>query len=146
MTRCIEKTVFIKSNPATVWEYLTDPSQMKKWMGEPEMNIEIHTDWLVQNPILITGFHHVEFQNKGTVLRFEPHKILQYTHLSSISQLPHKKDNFTTLTFVLIPTEGYTSLTIKIENFPKESIYKHLDLYWQGTAVLLKNFIERQGL
>jgi uncharacterized protein YndB with AHSA1/START domain len=142
MNKKVEKTISINAFPSQVWEYLTDPCLMKKWMGEPEMNIEVNTDWVVGNPILIKGFHHIKFENKGTVLQFDPHKIVQYSHLSSISRLPDTTENYTIITFRLTPNESQTLLTIKIENFPTESIYKHLDFYWHGTTALIKKQIE----
>jgi len=144
MNKKVEKTVSINTSHSKVWEYLTDPNLMKKWMGEPEMNIEIITDWVVGNPILIKGFHHIEFENKGTILQFNPHKIVQYSHLSSISRLPDTRENYAIITFLLTPNEKQTLLTVKIENFPTESIYKHLDFYWHGTTTILKKIIEQE--
>ena len=144
MNKKVEKTISINTFPSKVWEYLTDPNLMKKWMGEPEMNIEISTDWVVGNPILIKGFHYIKFENKGTVLQFDPHKIVQYSHLNSISRLPDMTENYAIITFLLTPNENQTLLTVKIENFPTESIYKHLDFYWQSTMTILKKFIEQQ--
>ncbi|MPR33981.1 SRPBCC family protein [Salmonirosea aquatica] len=139
----IERSVSIEAPPAKIWKYLTDTSLMKKWMGDPEMNIEITTDWVVGNSIQIKGYHHVHFENNGIVLRFEPERILQYSHLSSVSHLPHTKENHSVITFTVVPLEKKTLLKVQIENFPTESIYKHLDFYWQGTLAVLKDLIER---
>ena len=143
MLEKVERTISINAPHAKVWEYLTDPNLMKKWMGDHEMNIEISTDWVVGNPVLIKGFHHVNFENKGIVLQFDPQKMIQYTHLSSISRLTDRNENYCIITFLLKADKEYTLLTIRIENFPTESIYKHMNFYWQGTATVLKNFIEQ---
>ena len=142
MTAKVDKTVSINAVPATVWKYLTDPNLMKEWMGDPEMNVEVITDWMQGNPIRIKVFHHVHFENKGIVLQFDPYNIIQYTHFNSISQLPAVKENFSTITFLLTPEMEKTILTVKVEDFPTEIIYNHLKLYWEGTVVLLKKFIE----
>lgn len=134
MTRKVEKRVSIDTPPSRVWEYLTKPDLMKERMGEPEMNIEVTTDWTVGNPILIKGFHHVNFENKGTVLQFDAEHIIQYSQLSSISRLPDIKENYSIITFTIVPKERKTLLEIRVENFPTESIYKHMDFYWWGTA------------
>jgi len=144
MTNKIEKTISINALPFEVWEYLTDLNLMKKWMGEPEMKIEVITDWGLGNPILIKGYHHLNFENRGTVLQFDTNKTIQYSHLSSISYLPDTIENHSIITFILTPHEKQTLLTITVENFPTESIYKHFDFYWQGTLIVLKNFIEQQ--
>lgn len=144
MSKKVKTTVLIDASPSEVWKYLTTPGLMQKWMGEPEMNIEVITDWTVGNSILINGFHHVEFENKGTILQFNFQKIIQYTHLSTISRLPDTKENYSIVTILIAPAEKGTGIGIQVENFPTESIYKHLDFYWQGTANILKHLIEQE--
>lgn len=138
----IENNVSINADPSTVWEYLTRPELMKKWMGEPAMEIDIQTDWTVGKAIIIKGFHHLPFENKGIVLQFESGRLLQYSHLSSLSRLPDIIENYAVFTFNLQPEQEATLLTIKIENFPTETIFKHLNLYWRTTAVIIKNMVE----
>ena len=144
MNKKVERTVLINRAPFQVWEYLTNPMLMKEWMGEPEMNVEVMTDWKVGNPVLIKGFHNGNFENKGTVLQFDFPKIIQYSHLSSASRLPDTEVNQSIITFMLTPKERSTLLEIQIENFPTESIHKHVDFYWQGTATVLKTLIEQE--
>jgi uncharacterized protein YndB with AHSA1/START domain len=110
ITMKVEKSVTINVPPSNVWEYLTDSSLMSKWMGDPEMNIEVITDWKVG---------------------------------SSISRLPDTKENYSVNTFTVSLIEEKTHLKIEVENFPTETIYKHLNFYWQGTIILLKNLIEQ---
>lgn len=134
--------VTINSEPAAVWLALTDPELMIKWMGDPEMEIEVRTDWGINTPILIRGFHHVKFENKGIVLKYEREKRLSYTHLSSISRLPDRQENYSILEFILTPAANQTMLTVNIENFPTESIRKHLEFYWRATIVIIKENVE----
>ncbi|ASS47176.1 MAG: ATPase [Candidatus Fluviicola riflensis] len=138
----IEKTVLINAPASRIWEYLTHPERMKQWIGEPEMNIEIVTDWEVGKEIIIRGFHHADFENKGIVLQFEPNKLLQYSHLSSLSRLPDVDENYSVITFRLFSDKEQTALTVSVEYFPTESIYKHLDFYWKTTVEILKRMIE----
>ena len=91
MIHVIENSATIHAPPSEVWRALTDPDLMKQWMAEPEMRIGIITDWKVGSPIIVKGRHNnVDFENKGTVLHFEPNSILRYSHLSSVSRLPDK--------------------------------------------------------
>jgi uncharacterized protein YndB with AHSA1/START domain len=138
----IENTIIIAAAPAIVWRFLTVPELMKQWMGDKEMEIRITTDWKVGNPILISGFHNARFENRGTVLAYEEPITLSYTHLSSLSRLPDLNENYSVIKFVLKKIDLHTQLTVRLENFPTESIYKHLDFYWKGTLGLLKAFIE----
>lgn len=143
MTQQLEKTIHIKASPSIVWGTLTNPEVMKQWMGEPEMEIEIITSWKVGTPIVIKGFHHVKFENTGTVLQFESDRILKYDYLSSISRLPNISENHTLIEFRLAPSENQTILTLTLSNFPTESIYKHINFYWTTTIETLKDWIER---
>jgi uncharacterized protein YndB with AHSA1/START domain len=134
--------VTINSSSKKIWTALTDPKLMSKWMGDSEMGIEVRTSWEVETPILIYGFHHVKFVNKGVVLKYDEEKQLTYTHLSSVSRLPDKKENYSILDFTLTPSENYTLLTLTIENFPTDTIHKHLEFYWRTTIITIKQNVE----
>ena len=142
--KIVTKTVNIDAPASKVWEALTNPELMKKWMFEAE--IHIITDWKVGTPIVIRGhMNGKDFENNGIVLQFEPEKILQYSHLSSLSRLPDKPENYSLLEFRLAPMENRTILTLTLSNFPTESIYKHLVFYWNVTLEILKRIIEDHG-
>jgi len=144
MTDKFSTAILIRATAARVWSVLTNPELMTQWLGEPEMEIKVDTDWKVNSPILIRGFHHVKFENKGIVLQFDKVRRLSYTHLSSVSRLPDKKENFSILEFTLSPTNESTLLTLDIQNFPTESIRKHLVFYWRTTVGLIKNVAETE--
>lgn len=143
MNKKVERSVLINASASKVWACLTDPNLMKEWMGEPGMHLEISTNWIVGTPISIKGFHHAYFENKGTIMQFDPQKIIQYSHWSSLSHLPDTKENYTNITFLLSPDEEKILLKVRIENFPTASIYQHLNFYWRGTMKVLKDIAER---
>jgi len=138
----IEHSIVIAAPPAVVWEWLTRPERMQRWMAEPDAAFEVTTDWTVGGPITIRGFHHARFENRGTVTRFDPVEALGYTHLSSLSRLPDEPANHSRLDFRLAPSDGGTALTVALAGFPTESILKHMDFYWRGTLQVLKRLIE----
>lgn len=140
----IEKRILIQASPGKVWAYLTDSKLMKEWMGDPEMNIEIITDWKVGNSFVIRGFHHAQFENKGTILQFEPETVFQYDYLSSLSNLEDTPNNYTTISFRLLEKEGQTELIVEAVNFPTVEIYKHVEFYWNGTLGIIKWKIEKE--
>jgi len=142
--RTFTRAITIDAPVAKVWQALTDPAIMKTWMAETE--IEIITDWKVGAPIVIRGdLHGIQFENTGTVLWFEPGRLLSYSHLSSTSRLPHLTENFSVLEFALLPEADRTTLTVTLRNFPNEVIYKHLAFYWNVTPEILKRLLERPG-
>ena len=136
------KTIQIEAPISKVWDALTIPELMKKWMSE--IDISISTDWIIGSPIIIRGrLHGINFENKGKVLQFEPEKNLQYSHLSSISRLPDQVDSYSIFAFQLAPIENQTALTVTMSNFPTETIYKHLAFYWNVTLEILKRMLEK---
>jgi len=143
MTQSFELNTHIKAPTPLVWDSLVDTGKMKLWMGEPEMEVGIETDWKVGGPMVVSGLHHLPFRNTGVVLEFKPMERLSYTHLSSLSRLPDEPQNFTTLTFSLAPQADATLLTLMATGFPTVSIFKHLQFYWTGTLGVLKQFAER---
>jgi len=142
--KTISKTIQINAPASQVWDVLTKPEVMKKWMSESE--IEIVTDWQVGSPFVIRGkLHRIKFENKGQVLQFEPERILEYSHLSSLSRLPDTPENYSMVEFRLAPGANETGLTLTLRNFPTESIDKHLVFYWNVTLEILKRTIEGQA-
>lgn len=142
MINPIEKTTAIQASPDAVWKALTEPDLMKQWMGEPEMQIDIQTDWKVGSPVVVSGIHHGKFVNTGKVLENELHRKLVYTHLSSVSRLPDVPESYTIWTFTLEPRKDDTILTFSAVNFPTKSIYKHLEFYWGTTLMIIKKLVE----
>ncbi|MGE0789564.1 MAG: SRPBCC domain-containing protein [Sandaracinaceae bacterium] len=138
----IELAIEIAAPREAVWDSLTRPEAIAAWLGEPEMELAVETDWSVGGPIVIRGFHHVRFEDRGRVVRFAPCERLTYTHLSSISRLPDVPESYTTLDFRLDAVGGDTALRLTLSGFPTEPIEKHLRFYWRGTLPILKRFVE----
>jgi uncharacterized protein YndB with AHSA1/START domain len=141
----IEKTVVIAAPPAAVWNALTDPAAMSAWMGEPEMAIEVDTDWRPGSAIVIRGVHHGPFRNEGTVLDFVPGALLRYTHLSSVSGLADVPAHHSVIAFELAAVDGGTAVRLAVEGFATETIFRHLDLYWRGTLDVFKTYAESRA-
>jgi len=106
----IEKTVIIAAPPAAVWDALTEPAAMRAWMGEPEMAIDVATDWRPGSAIVISGVHHGPFRNQGIVLDAVPGALLRYTHLSSVSALADVPAHYSVIAFALDAVDGGTAL------------------------------------
>jgi Activator of Hsp90 ATPase homolog 1-like protein len=52
--KTFNKSVHIDAPPSKVWQMLTTPELMKKWMM-PDIELNIITDWKVGNPVTIRG-------------------------------------------------------------------------------------------
>lgn len=145
MAENFSTTILIDAEPSKVWTTLTDLKLIPGWMGEPEMKLEIETTWEINSPIFIRGFHHIKFENKGIVLKYQLEQMLRYSHLSSVSRLPDKIENYSVLEFLLTPINKQTTLTLNISNFPTKTIQKHLEFYWRGTIHKIREYVETQG-
>lgn len=144
MTENFATSISINAEPSKVWAALTDPKIISDWMGAPEMKLEVETSWKINSPIFIRGFHHIKFENKGIVLKYIDNELLSYSHLSSVSRLSDKIENYSVLEFVLTTANKQTTLTLSISNFPTETIQKHLAFYWRGTIHRIKEYVETQ--
>ena len=141
----IRKSIRINASPNAVWEALTQPELMKSWMSDSE--IEIITNWEVGSPVIINVneiSYKTPFTNTGVVLQFVKNQVLEYSHLSSLSQLAHEAENFTLIRFTFQKEEDHTLLELDLSNFPTESHYKHIDFYWTVTIEVLKQFVEER--
>jgi uncharacterized protein YndB with AHSA1/START domain len=145
MTGNYSTEISINAETAKVWKAITDPGLMSQWMGDVEMALQVRTNWQLNSPILISGFHHTQFEIKGIVLKFQEPQILSYTHLSSQSMLADEPEHYTKLEFILNAENDHTVLTVNLENFPTTSIKNHLEFYWRGTLPVIKQLVETQG-
>lgn len=141
--KTISNTIHINATTEKVWHALTNPATMSQWMSDKD--IGIITDWKVGSPVIIRGTaESIYFENKGTVITFEPLQKLAYSHLSSLSNLPDKPENYTLLEFTLIADGNQTTLNLDFSNFPTESIYHHFAFYWNVAPHILKKLVEEQ--
>lgn len=139
------KTIRVNVPTHKVWAALTEPARMKGWMANPAdgIDFDIFTDWMVGGSILIRGqLHGLAFENRGTVLQFEPERALRYSHLSSISRLPDVPASYSVIAFELAPVGEQTKLTLSLSNFPTEAIYKHLVFYWNMVLGRLRDVVD----
>ena len=139
----IRKSIRINAPLYAVWDALTQPGLMKSWMADSE--IEIVTTWEVGSPIITNvqaASYKTAFTNTGIVLQFEKGRVLEYSHLSSLSRLPDHPENYTVIRFTLHQEDDHTLIELKLSNFPTKSHYKHIDFYWTVTLDVLKRFVE----
>ena len=140
----VNKSIEIHATPPAVWQVLTDPDRIKRWMSDDPL--EIRCDWTVGGAINIRGdMHGYAFTNKGIVLALEPDKLLRYTYLSSLSKLPDRPQNYSVIDFKLIANNQGTALTLTQSNFITLTNYKHFNFYWSTTLQIIKRLAEQSG-
>jgi uncharacterized protein YndB with AHSA1/START domain len=112
-----EKRITIDAPPDAVWQTLTDPAKVKEYMH----GTNLETDWAIGSPITWSGeWKGKSYQDKGTVLAFEPQKELSTTHWSPMGGTEDKPENYHTVTYQLAEQKGGTELTLQQDNNPSQ--------------------------
>jgi len=124
-----------------VWDALTKPEIIKQYF----FGTNTTTTWKVNSPITFNGeWEGKSYSDKGTVLAFEPGKLIRYTYWSSMSGIEDKPENYVVITYKLMEDNGKTHLTITQENIPDEKMKEHSEQNWNKVLQALKNLLEKQ--
>ncbi len=111
-------SVVIDASRATVWDALTNPAKVKQYLHGTDMS----TDWTVGSTIIWRGeWKGHSYADKGTVLAFEPERLLRYTHWSPMSGSDDLPANYHTVTYELADQGGKTTLTLTQDNNPTQA-------------------------
>ncbi len=131
---------------AEVWEALTNPDLIKQYF----FGTNTTTDWKVGSPIKFTGeWQGKTYEDKGTILAFEPNKLIRYSYWSSMSGIEDKPENYVTVTYALFSNnssnnnKGSTDITITQENIPDEKMKEHSEENWKKVLDGLKKLVEK---
>jgi uncharacterized protein YndB with AHSA1/START domain len=139
----VNHSIIIDAPVSGVWNVLTSPELIKRWMSDEEM--EIISDWKEGSLIRVSGkLHGMDFENKGTILQFKLNEILRYTFWSTLSEQPDIPENYSIVTFKLSSRENKTEIMFTQANFIAETTYQHSDFYWRNTLEIVKRLIENR--
>lgn len=139
--KILSMTINIKATPSKVWDALTNPAIIKKWL----FGTDVISDWKIGSEILFTGnYQGTDYRDKGTILQFEKEKTFKYNYWSGFSGLPDNPENYSVIAFMLSPADSGTELTLTQNNFPTGTAYEHTAQNWTATLALMKNITESQ--
>jgi uncharacterized protein YndB with AHSA1/START domain len=132
-------SVTVNASPARVWEALTTPAIIKKYF----FGSDIVTDWQVGSPIFYRGeWQGKPYEDKGTILKFEPEKRLATSHWSPLSGVPDAPENYHTVTYELTPHGASTTLSLTQDNNATEDERSHSEQNWNMMLQTLKQILE----
>jgi uncharacterized protein YndB with AHSA1/START domain len=121
------------------WEALINPDSIKQYM----FGTTVVTGWREGAPITWKGvWEGKPYEDKGTVLRFEPEDTLAYSHFSSMAGLPDTPENHHTVTISLTSEGKDTRITLVQENNQTQEAKAHSEKNWQMMLDALKKFLE----
>ena len=132
-------SILTNAAPARVWEALTTNELRKQWF----FGVDTETDWSIGGPIVHRGEYQGQpYVDKGTVLAFEPGKLLVHSHWSSVSGVPDVPENYQTVSWVLTDRDGQTELTVTDDNIRSEDARTTSDQAWEAALSGLKKVAE----
>jgi uncharacterized protein YndB with AHSA1/START domain len=133
-------SITIDSAPARVWEALTTPETIKEWF----FGVDTLTDWSVGSSIVHRGVYQGHpYEDKGTILAFEPPRLLVHSHWSPVSGLPDSPENYQEVSWSLMEHDGSCELVIREVNLPSEEARAVSEQGWRGALRMLKDLVER---
>ncbi len=138
-----KKRIGINAPISEVWNVLTDPKLIKKYFFGTNMV----TNWRVGSPIMFKGtWEGKKYVDKGTILKFEPQRELQYNYWSSLSGTDDVADNYSKITYKLQKESAHTILTVTQGNCKTEETKHHAEDNWKLVLGNLKNIVERKKI
>lgn len=133
--------VVIQAPLQKVWDGITKPEIIKQYMH----GANVTTDWKPGNAITWDGtWDDKPYQDKGTVLEYEPTKKLKYTHWSPMAGTNDKPENYHVVTYTLSEDGGTTKLILSQGNNPsQEAADSMAKKGWEPMMESLKSFLEK---
>lgn len=135
-----EVSITISAPPSAVWEALTDPELIRRWF----FGVETETDWAEGSPIVHRGeYQGRHYEDKGTIVRVVPERLLVHTHWSPVSGLPDEPEHNQEVTWSLAERDGGTELAVREVNLPSEAAKEISEQGWRAALGALRDLLER---
>jgi uncharacterized protein YndB with AHSA1/START domain len=131
----------IHASISKVWEALVDPEKIKQYM----FGTDVISDWKEGRSIVWKGeWKGKKYEDKGTILKLEKLKTLQYSHYSPLSGKPDIPANYHIVTITLSEFELHIGVEVELtqDNNDNEDEQKHSESNWDRMLDGLKKFLE----
>jgi uncharacterized protein YndB with AHSA1/START domain len=123
-----------------VWDGLTKPELVKQYF----FGTDLVTTWAVSSPIFFRGtWEGKPYEDKGTVLTFEPCNVLRYNYFSSWSNLEDRPENYHIITYRVKSKGKATVFTLEQSNIDTLEKKVHSVQNWTGLMLELKKLMEK---
>ncbi len=134
-----EATITIRADRNQVWKALVDPPSIKKYM----FGTTVVSDFRRGSPIIWKGeWQGKSYEDKGTVLRVETGRLIQYTHYSPLSGAPDVPENYHTVTVELSGAGQDTRVTLTQDHNANDQEREHSQKNWEMMLESLKKYVE----
>ena len=130
----------IQAPISKVWEGLTLPELVKQYF----FGSNLVTTWQPGSPIYFRGeWEGKPYEDKGTVLTFEPGKVLEFNYFSSWSDLEDRPENYQIIRYRLTPKVNGTLLIITQRNIDTLEKKLHSAQNWSALLTDFKKLMEQ---
>jgi uncharacterized protein YndB with AHSA1/START domain len=134
--------VTIHASKNKVWEALTKPDLVKKYM----MGADVKSDWKVGSQLIYTGeYKGKRYEEKGVIKKIEPEKLLQATHFSTTSGKEDKPENYALVTWELQDSGDETVVAVTQDGIQNAKGLEGSKANWTGVLEGLKKTVEGAG-
>ncbi|MEP6926504.1 MAG: SRPBCC domain-containing protein [Ginsengibacter sp.] len=122
----VSESVVINAAPSKVWDALTNPEIIKKYL----FGTETITDWKVGSEIIFQGEYGENkehtYRDKGIIKQNVPNELLSYSYWSGFSGLENKPENYSLVTYSLQSDDNKkTIFTWTQKGYATEEGYQH---------------------
>ena len=120
----------------------SSPAAIKQYM----FGTTVESDWSEGSPIVWKGeWQGRAYEDRGTIQRVEPGRLLRYTHFSPLSGVPDEPQNYHMVTITLSPEGTGTSVTLTQDGSKTEEARRHAEENWNAMLDSLKSYVEERG-
>jgi uncharacterized protein YndB with AHSA1/START domain len=134
-----EASITIDAPIEKVWEALTTPSLIKEWF----FGVDTETDWAEGSPIVHRGeYQGKPYEDKGTIVRVVPRRLLIHTHWSPVSGLPDVPESYQEVSWVLSERDGKTEIRVTEDNVPSDEAKAASEQAWEAALGGLRDLVE----
>jgi uncharacterized protein YndB with AHSA1/START domain len=134
-------SITINAPLAQVWDALVNPELIKQYM----FGTTVVSDWQEGSSIVWRGeWQGKTYEDKGTILRLEPERLLQCSHFSPLSGLPDAPERYHTVTIELSTRGECVLLSLTQDNNASEEDRLHSEQNWSMMLTNLKQVLEKQ--
>ncbi len=136
----VSDSIEIKAKPSEVWNALTNPEIIKKYL----FGTETITDWKIGSEIIFRGeYNGQNYIDKGIVRENIPNKLLSYNYWSGFSGLEDRPENYSLVTYSLQSFDyDKIKFTWTQQGFAGEQAYEHSKRGMKELLTKIKSLIE----
>ena len=131
------------SAPAeVVWDAFLNPEAVQLFM----FGARVTSDWHEGHPIKWSGtWKGKRYEDKGTVLRVKPLRLLQFSHFSTLSGKPDRPENYHIVTIELTAQDHHTDVKITQERNDSRETKVRSEENWNAMLSSLKNLLDSES-